>query len=58
MLYWLSENISSIIICVLLIALVVFIIERAVRNRRNGKASCTCSCGGCPMNGACNKNKQ
>ena len=55
MLAWLSENLATIIVCVVLIAVVAAIIFSMVRNRKKGKSSYSCGCSNCPMNGSCNK---
>ena len=39
MLAWLTENISTIIICAVLIAVVAAIIVSMVKNRKKGKSS-------------------
>ncbi|MGI5896619.1 MAG: FeoB-associated Cys-rich membrane protein [Oscillospiraceae bacterium] len=57
MLTWLSENISSILIGVVLLAVVAAVILYMVRNRRKGKSSCGCGCAGCSMNGCCHQKK-
>lgn len=53
MLTWISENISTIIICAALIAVVVFVIAGMVRNKKKGKSSCGSGCANCPMSGKC-----
>ncbi len=55
MLAWLSENLATVIICALLIAVVTAIIVNMVKNKKKGKASCGCGCSNCPMSGSCNK---
>ena len=54
---WISENISTIMICAVLLAVVAAIIVNMVKNRKKGKASCGCGCADCPMAGACHSKK-
>ena len=54
---WLSENIWTIIICAVLIAIVAAIIVNMVKKKKQGK-SMVCGCGNCkscPMSGSCHK---
>ena len=50
---WISENIATILICAVLLAVVAFIIAGMVRDRKKGKSSCGCGCAKCPMSGSC-----
>ncbi len=56
MLTWISENIATILICIVLLAIVAAIIVRIVRDKKKG-ASCGCGCAGCPMSGSCHQKK-
>lgn len=49
------ENAGTIIITLLLAGVVYTIIMKLRRDRRQGKSSCGCSCGNCPMAGSCHK---
>lgn len=57
MLAWLSENIATIIICAVLIAVVAAIIIHMVKNKKKGKSSCGCGCADCPMSDSCHSDK-
>ena len=57
MLAWLTENISTIIICAVLVAVVAAIIVSMVKNRKKGKFSCGCGCSDCPISTSCNHKK-
>lgn len=50
---WISENIATIITCMILIAVVAAIIVSMVRGKKKGKSSCGCGCADCPMSGSC-----
>ena len=54
---WIADNIGTIIVCAVLIAIVSAIIISMVRKKRKGKSMvCNCgSCSGCPMSGSCHK---
>lgn len=53
MLDFLLANVTTIIICALLILMVAAIIKKLIKDHRLGKSSCGCSCDGCQMNGSC-----
>ncbi len=55
MLTWLSDNLATIVVAAILLAIVVLIIVKMVRDRRNGKNSCGCGCESCPSRGVCHK---
>ena len=53
---WIARNLSTIIICLVLAAVVALIIVSLVKDKRKGKSSCGCSCGSCPMKNSCHSN--
>lgn len=53
MLTWISANIGTIIISLVLLAVVGSIIAVMIKDKKKGKSSCGCSCGSCPMGGSC-----
>ncbi len=57
MLAWISENIATIVICIVLIAAVTAIIVGMVRDKKKGKSSCGCGCADCPMSSSCHPKK-
>jgi hypothetical protein len=57
MLAWIGENIATIIISAVLVAIVAAVIVGMVRNRKKGKSACGCGCSHCLMNGACHPKK-
>lgn len=52
---WLAENAGTIIICIILVAVISFILYNMIKNKRKGKSSCGCNCSNCPAGGACHK---
>ena len=57
MFQWLANNIWTIIICAVLIAVVTAIIVGMVKKKKQGK-SVVCNCGSCqssPMSGSCHR---
>ena len=58
MLAWLSKNIATIIICLVLAVIVALIIFSLVKNKKKGKSSCGCNCAHCAMAGSCHSAKQ
>lgn len=54
MLSWITANLATIIISILLIAIVCIIIAKMVNDKKQGKTSCGGDCGSC---GACHREK-
>lgn len=50
---WLAENLSTIIVGLILAVIVGLIIYFMIKNRKKGKCACGHECGGCPMGGSC-----
>ena len=57
MLAWLTENMATIIICAVLIAVVSAIIISMIKNKKKGRSSCGCGCADCSMSGSCHPEK-
>ncbi len=53
MLAWITANLSTIIISLLLIVVCTAIIIKIRRDKKKGKSSCGCGCSGCAMSGMC-----
>ena len=53
MITWLVENLGTILISVVLIALVAAIIRTVIRDKKMGKSTCGGSCASCKMCAAC-----
>ena len=52
---WLSENWGTILVAFALLGIVTATVQHLIRDRRQGKSACGCSCASCPMGGACHK---
>ena len=52
---WLAANLATIIVALVLLAVVVLVIRKMIRDKRQGKGSCSCggSCGSCGACSAC-----
>ncbi len=57
MLNWITDNLSTIIVSLVLILIVAAIIRKLVRDKKKGKSSCGCNCAHCAMAGSCHKPK-
>ena len=57
MLSWISQNIATIVICIVLLVIVAAIIAKLVKDRKKGKSSCGCNCAHCAMVGSCHSKK-
>ena len=53
MLHWISANLSTILITLVLIAIVVLIIRSLICQKKQGKSSCGGNCAGCAACGSC-----
>lgn len=50
---WFLNNISTILVCMVLVGVVASIIIYMVSNKRRGKSSCGCGCQNCAMKDSC-----
>ncbi|MBP3581258.1 MAG: FeoB-associated Cys-rich membrane protein [Clostridia bacterium] len=55
MLEFLSANIGTVIVFVVLAIIVCAIIYKMYCDKKKGKSSCGCNCGSCPMANECHK---
>ncbi len=46
-------NLPTIIVTALIAVIFLFIIIKGVINKKRGKSSCSCGCGGCAMSEIC-----
>ena len=53
MLHWITENLSTIVVSAILLAIVSSISLHLIRQRKRGKSSCGCNCAHCAMHGRC-----
>lgn len=53
MLTWIVQNIGTILVCAVLIAVVAAILFGMRREKKQGKSPCCGSCAHCAMNGTC-----
>ena len=53
MLQWISANIGTILISLVLLAVVALITRSMMRDKKQGKSSCGGNCAGCAACGAC-----
>ena len=57
MLQWISTNIGTILISLLLLAAVALIIRSMMRDKKQGKSSCGAGCAHCAMHGQCHRSQ-
>ena len=55
MLTWLSVNLGTIVVSIILIAVVAAIVRKLVKDKRAGISSCGGNCAHCNMCAACRK---
>jgi len=55
---WFQENTASILVGLVLLALVLGIVLRMLKDRRTGKSGCGCGCEGCANHAFCHPPKQ
>ena len=46
---WLLQNIGTVLVCAVLVAVFALLIRSLVRDRKKGKSSCCGGCAGCAM---------
>ncbi len=57
MLHYLTANIGTIIVSIILLVIVGFVIRSLIVNKRKGKTTCGCGCANCPSAGICHGGK-
>ena len=50
---WLQNNAGTIVVGLLVLALVAALVWKQVRDKKQGKSSCSCGCGGCALRDKC-----
>ncbi|MBR4577662.1 MAG: FeoB-associated Cys-rich membrane protein [Clostridia bacterium] len=55
MFHAIAENAGTIVVTLVLVGIVAAILVKMRKDKKQGKSSCGCSCGSCPMSGACHK---
>ena len=53
MLQWICENIGTIAVGLVLLAVVILIVRIMMRDKKQGKSSCGGNCAGCAACGVC-----
>lgn len=50
---WIVENLGTILISLVLLAVVITVIAVIRKDKKKGKSACGGNCGHCPMGGSC-----
>ncbi len=50
------KNIATIAVLFVVAVIVGLVIFKLIKNKKSGKPSCNCGCGGCPMRDSCHQN--
>ena len=58
MLHWIAENLSTIIVSAILLAIIIATSVYLIRQRKKGRSSCGCNCARCAMHGTCHSKQQ
>lgn len=53
MFQWIYQNLATIIVLLIVVLVVTLIIIKLIKDKKAGKKSCNCGCGGCPMRDTC-----
>ncbi len=55
MMAWLTDNLGTIVVSLILTAIVAAIVVSMIRDKKKGKSSCGCDCAHCGCCGSCHK---
>ena len=55
---WIIDNCVSLVVLAVVAAVVALIVIKMIRDKKQGKSSCSCGCGGCAMKDSCHAKKQ
>ena len=50
-----SKNWGTLLVMAIILAAVIPMVVGLIRDKKQGKSSCSCGCSGCPMSGKCHK---
>lgn len=50
---WILNNLPSLLVGAALLAVLVLIVYKLIKNKKSGKSSCGCGCSACAMRDAC-----
>lgn len=53
MMDWIINNLSTILVSLVLLGLISLVIRKMVKDKKKGVTSCGSSCSGCAMSGSC-----
>lgn len=55
MIEWITNNIGTIIVGLIVLAIITAVVIGMIRKKKNGKSTCGCGCANCPLSGDCHK---
>ncbi len=55
---FITQNLGTIIVLAVLLAVLALIVKKMVKNKREGKTSCGCGCEGCALKDKCHTKNQ
>jgi hypothetical protein len=58
MIGFLAENLATILVGAVVLAVIILIIAKMRRDKKKGAGSCGCSCEGCTGSSTCHKNEK
>lgn len=53
MLSFISQNLATIIVLLVVVLVFGLVVFKLIKDKKTGKSSCSCGCGGCPMKDSC-----
>lgn len=58
MITWIMNNIATIVVLLIVVAVVALVVIKMIKDKKAGKKSCSCGCGGCPLKDSCHSNNK
>lgn len=58
MIFWIRENISTLITAFVLAVIVFIITVKMIKDKKQGKGQCSCGCSGCAMRSTCHEKNE
>ncbi len=55
---WLSANIGTILVGIILLLIIFFVIRSMRKDKKTGKGGCGCGCKGCASSDICHSHRQ
>ena len=58
MINWFADNGGTLLVGLILLVIVTLAVRKLISDKKQGRSTCSCGCGGCPMSGTCHQQRK